>query len=425
MRSSGLSLRLYSVRIFSAAVSDQARSRLVPSVTSPPAHTRTGAASSVVASVSFRAVGTLRDLLVTARRVAARAAALALSRVARAARALSAVRVALGSGALGTGAGAAGGRVVDGTGAGAGNGAGGDAHAASENTTPAIRIERDARIYFANPAAIGMDRSFVPCARAVKSRNGQVGDVRVGEAGRIVTIASIGELNAFTSRRSFLRLMGLGGALVLLPGIFAACEDSTNTAGLSGPGTGNPVTIDFANGDVAVLQFALVLEEIEAGFYTQVVANFAGSTLTLAEQGVLVDIRNHEVLHREVLKAVLGAASFTLSPIFTTNFKDRVAVLAAAKSFEELGVAAYNGAAQYFTSATNLLLAGKIVSVEARHASAIRDLITPLSGDFAPSTFDDAFTPTKVAGTAQQSIVDQLAFANAPSDFVEGPNGNG
>jgi Ferritin-like domain len=373
--------------------------------------------------VSFRAVGTLRDLLVTARRVAARAAAVALSRAARAARALSAVLVAVGSGARG--AGVSGGRVVDGAGVGDGSGGGGDAHAIPENTTPAIRIERDARIYFANLAAIGMERSFVRCTRAVKSRNGLVGVVREGGAGRTVTIASIGELNAFTSRRGFLRLMGLGGAVVLLPGIFAACEDSTNSAGLSGPGTGTPLTIDFANGDVAVLQFALLLEEIEAAFYSQVVANFVGSTLTPAEQAVLVDIRNHEVLHREALKAVLGAASFTISPILTTNFKDRVAVLAAAKSFEELGVAAYNGAAQYFTSATNLLLAGKIVSVEARHASAIRDLITPLSGDFAPSTFDDAFSPTKVAGTAQQFIVDQLAFANTPPDFVQGPNGNG
>jgi rubrerythrin len=245
------------------------------------------------------------------------------------------------------------------------------------------------------------------------------------EASRTVTIASIGELNAFTSRRGFLRLLGLGGVLVLLPSIVTACEDSSNTGGLSGPGTGNPITIDFSTGDAAVLQFALLLEELEAEFYTQVVENFVGSTFTVADRAVLVDIRNHEVLHRELLKAVLGSAGFTISTTFTTNFKNRVAVLADAKSFEDLGIAAYNGAAQYFTNASNLLLAGKIVSVEARHAAAIRDLITPLSADFAPSTFDDAFKPDKVARTAQQFIVDQLAFANAPEVFVEGPNGNG
>jgi hypothetical protein len=240
-----------------------------------------------------------------------------------------------------------------------------------------------------------------------------------------VTIGTIAELNAFTSRREFMRLMGLGGALVLLPGMFA-CEDSSNTGGISGPGSGSPVTIDFAKGDVAVLQFAYVLEQLEADFYTQVVANFTGSTLTTAEQAILVDIRNHEVIHREFLKAALGAdGSFTLTISQDTNFKDRVAVLAAAKAFEDLGVAAYHGAAQYLTDVNNLLVAGKIVSVEARHAAAIRDLITPLTGDFAPTSFDNAFSATKIAFAVQPFIVDRLEFANAPSTFVQGPNNNG
>jgi len=37
-------------------------------------------------------------------------------------------------------------------------------------------------------------------------------------------------------------------------------------------------------------------------------------------------------------------------------------------------LAAYNGAGKYLTTPANLLLAGKIVSVEARHAAAIRDI---------------------------------------------------
>ena len=38
-------------------------------------------------------------------------------------------------------------------------------------------------------------------------------------------------------------------------------------------------------------------------------------------------------------------------------------------------MAAYNGAGQYLKKGEYLLLAGKIVSVEARHAAAIRDMI--------------------------------------------------
>ncbi len=242
-----------------------------------------------------------------------------------------------------------------------------------------------------------------------------------------VIIASFSELNAFTSRRDFLRLMGAGSALVLLPALFAACEDGSNAAGISGPGTGDTLTIDFALGDVAVLQFAYMLEQLEADFYSRVVASFDGSDITKAEQAVLGDIRNHEVLHREFLKSVLGSnGSFTVAPLYgTLNFVNRAAVLAAAKGFEDLGVAAYNGAAQYISDVNNLLIAGKIVSVEARHSAAIRDLLSPLGSDFAPTSFDDAFSPSKVAFIAQPFIENRIEFANAPSVFVPGPNNNG
>jgi hypothetical protein len=142
---------------------------------------------------------------------------------------------------------------------------------------------------------------------------------------------------------------------------------------------------------------------------------------------VLVDIRNHEVIHRDFLKAVLGSnASFSLLTTYgPLSFKDRTKVLQDARTFEDLGVAAYNGAAQYLTDGANLLTAGKIVSVEARHASAIRDLINPKSADFAPRAFDDAFRPSKAVTAAQMFVVDQLTFANAPAAFVQGPNNNG
>jgi glutamine amidotransferase-like uncharacterized protein len=65
------------------------------------------------------------------------------------------------------------------------------------------------------------------------------------------------------------------------------------------------------------------------------------------------------------------------------DFNSRDSVLNAAKTFEDLGVAAYNGAGQFIESSDYLLIAGKIVSVEARHAAAIRDLINPGSADFA------------------------------------------
>src|SRR5687767_4586106 len=227
-----------------------------------------------------------------------------------------------------------------------------------------------------------------------------------------------------STRRDFMRLMGIGGAILSAPSILASRSDNDD---LTGPNTGDTVTIDFAKGDVAVLQFAYALEQLEADFYTRVAAAFASSGLSAAEQTVMADIKNHEVIHREFLKTALGTTNgFALTPVYPgVDFNNRTSVLNTAKTFEDLGVAAYNGAAQYLTTAANLTVAGKIVSVEARHAAAIRDLLAPKTAQFSPTAFDDAFSPQKVAGLAQGFIVDKLAFAGTIPTFVQGPNNNG
>src|SRR5690606_15381856 len=104
------------------------------------------------------------------------------------------------------------------------------------------------------------------------------------------------------------------------------------------------------------------------------------------------DLEKHERAHREFFKAALGTNAIPgLEVDFSTiDFSDRDSVLGAAKTFEDLGVAAYNGAGQFLESADLLLIAGKIVSVEARHAAAIRALISPGSADFAGDDIIDA-----------------------------------
>ena len=250
---------------------------------------------------------------------------------------------------------------------------------------------------------------------------------------KMMVISSAEQLLEGKTRRDFLKLVGLSGAVVFLPSVLASCN-STNGDITGPPGSGSPLVIDFAKGDTAVLQFAYALEQLEADFYTKVVANFSSSGLSANEQTVLGDIKNHEVIHREALKAILGASNgFTVHTTYGgLNFSDRPSVLLTAKTFEDLGVAAYNGAAQYLSSTANLLVAGKIVSVEARHASAIRDLIAPSTstqGDsgtsFAPKSFDDVFSPGKVKTAAQAFVIEQITFSNAPSTFVQGPNNNG
>ncbi|RZJ93287.1 MAG: ferritin-like domain-containing protein, partial [Hymenobacter sp.] len=72
-------------------------------------------------------------------------------------------------------------------------------------------------------------------------------------------------------------------------------------------------------------------------------------------------------------------------------FSSLSGILMAARTFEDTGVAAYNGAGRYITDNTYLGLAGKIVSVEARHAALIRDMITYNS--FVANDVVNTFTP--------------------------------
>jgi len=226
-----------------------------------------------------------------------------------------------------------------------------------------------------------------------------------------------------TSRRAFLRALGLGGTIALLPGAAACDSESTTEPGNGIPASGNPVVIDFSQGDVAVVQLAAVLEQIEAEFYSRLVAGFATSNIAAGEQAVLTEIRDHELAHRAFLEGTLGAAVIPVTTTFRgMDFADRTAVLTAARTLEDLGIATYNGAAQYLTSPATLLELAKIASVEGRHSSTIRDLQQPKSNAFSSAESDAAWRPAQSATALQDYLVDKLAFANVPAAFLPGPN---
>lgn len=100
------------------------------------------------------------------------------------------------------------------------------------------------------------------------------------------------------------------------------------------------------------------------------------------------------------------------------DFSDRHSVLETARTFEDLGVGAYNGAGKLLENPDYLLAAGKIVSVEARHATAIRDLLNPLSVAFAgPDVVDDnglglALPPAEVLAGADPFITTPVTANN-------------
>lgn len=169
---------------------------------------------------------------------------------------------------------------------------------------------------------------------------------------------------------------------------------------------------DLGTGDVGVLNYAYALEQLEADFYTKVVNNFY-SGISSVEQQIFTDLYHHEVIHRDFFKAAISGATSNMLPTLefqypNVNFNDRNSVLATAKALEDTGVAAYNAAGKYISNPDYLVIAGKIVSVEARHAAAIRDLINPGTAAFSGDDVIDA---------------NGLDVAKEPSDIVMAAGG--
>lgn len=217
------------------------------------------------------------------------------------------------------------------------------------------------------------------------------------------------------NRRLFMRWAGMTTATGVL---LSSCSHETveqvtpSGARTAASGIGADVDIDLGSGDVAVLNYAYALEQLEATFYERVVANPYGGISSM-ELSILKDIRDHEVAHREFFKKALGTAGIPALAIDFNgvNFSDRMSVLTAAKTFEDIGVSAYNGAGKYLTDVNYLLTAGKIVSVEARHAAVIRELLSPNTMSFAgddvvdpASGLDKVRKPTEVLPIAQSFI---------------------
>ena len=210
------------------------------------------------------------------------------------------------------------------------------------------------------------------------------------------------------SRRRFLATAG--GFSVLSALAITSCKKSSSSNG----------GVDLGGGDTGILNYAYALEQLEAAFYIKVMAS-PYSSMSAAEASFLTDIRDHEIAHREFFKTALGSNAIPgLEVNFSSiDFTSRTSVLGTAKAFEDLGVTAYNGAGQLLQSADYLTLAGKIVSVEARHAALIRDLISP--GSFADSTavdsnaLDMARTPSAVLAIAGAYISTKIDASHLPS----------
>jgi len=173
------------------------------------------------------------------------------------------------------------------------------------------------------------------------------------------------------TRRNF----ALGASVVGLA-LSSARSAEAQTTG-SGGGSSN-------TGDIAILNYALTLENIEANFYATGLSKYSvndfanaafaqaiGAGTVSGAYSNLQRIRDHEAAHVQALQQAITSLGGTPVPACTYNvlYANPDEFLQVALTLEETGVMAYNGAVAQITSATLKASSASIATVEARHAS--------------------------------------------------------
>jgi hypothetical protein len=175
-----------------------------------------------------------------------------------------------------------------------------------------------------------------------------------------------------TYRTALSRRQAIGAAL---------CAGGAGLAAvLLGDGPGAAESRPSARGDVEILNFALKLEATQAAFYADAVSRGA---LQGELKRFAAVVAGHEREHEQAVRRALGPeAEAAPRFVFGDTAADPAAFTRAARNLEDLGVAAYNTYAPSLTTGA-LTTALRIVAVESRHASWIRDIAGDLPAPFA------------------------------------------
>ena len=221
------------------------------------------------------------------------------------------------------------------------------------------------------------------------------------------------------SRRSLLRKSAVaGGAILAFSSAGAALASQTDATPVDQAGAtpaGSPGATPMAAqeapfaSDIDVLNYALTLEHLEATFYRQGLTDIgeAGIESLGFLPGVfdyLNEVAAHEAAHVATLTDLITTLGGTPVQEATYDFgyTDPASFLNVAHTLEDVGVAAYTGAAQYLINSDELLTAALTIhAVEGRHAA----YLAILNGQNPyPDATNTVLTPSEVLDMAGQFI---------------------
>jgi rubrerythrin len=217
------------------------------------------------------------------------------------------------------------------------------------------------------------------------------------------------------TRKRFLKMVGGAGATGALGLLAAACGGGGDSS-KSAPATTGAAATQAAStkSDIAIVNYALTLEYLEADFYALAVASGAirdRATVDLAKR-----IADVEQAHVDALVETVRRLGGMPAAKPATKFDDVIAagptkILQTAATVENLGAAAYLGQAPRIKSKEILAAALSIHSVEARHAAALNKLVgrgfkgdSPLEGSIPDGAFAKAMTMDQVLAQVKPFI---------------------
>ncbi|MCW2949481.1 MAG: ferritin-like protein [Thermoleophilia bacterium] len=184
-----------------------------------------------------------------------------------------------------------------------------------------------------------------------------------------------------STRADFLKKFAVGASGIAIAGALASP---------AGALAANASGANSTTQDIAILNYALTLEYLEQAFYTQAVN---AKKLNRRNAKFAAVVASHETAHVKALLATIPKLGGTpvKKPKFNfrgTNASDKT-FLATSLALEEAGVAAYLGQVTRIYNNAVLKAAGSIVTIEARHAAWVREII---GVNPAPKAFDGTRT---------------------------------